>query len=89
MKRTSLEAYNNLVAVGKIPPLRMRVLRYIHTHQGCTQPEISMMLGESARKRVSELLWEKIVFEIGEVRINGIAYTTYGTAEKSQMEIGI
>ena len=55
MKNTSLDAYRG-IQKSRAPLLREVVYNYIYDHPGCTQIDISAKYGESARKRVSELV---------------------------------
>ena len=85
MKDTSLEAYRDIIASGRAGNLREKVLLYIWRNPGCTQIDISRAMGESARKRVSELIsmpgvnYDRCspVWELPAVRINGRKYTVY------------
>ena len=81
MKDTSLEAYRDIIASGRAGNLREKVLLYIWRNYGCTQIDISRDMGESARKRVSELINGDAgpVVEIGPVTIGGRKYTAYKT----------
>lgn len=81
MRKCSLDAYEQLVASGKQNTLRAQVYRYIQKHTGVTQPEISKELGESARKRISELLASGLVEEFSTIQIGRLSYTQYATAE--------
>ena len=85
MKDTSLEAYRDIIASGRAGNLREKVLLYIWRNPGCTQIDISRDMGESARKRVSELIsmccanydQDSPVWELPAKRINGRKYTVY------------
>jgi chromosome segregation and condensation protein ScpB len=87
MKQTSLEAYTQLTVDGKDVTLREKVLSYIIRHPGCTQVDISRDLGESSRKRVSELVADGSVYEAGKRQIGSLHYTTYRYAKDAQLTL--
>ena len=89
MKQTSALAFEHITVTGKRETLRARVESYVCLHPGCTQMDISRDLGESARKRVAELVRACQVFEYDQVRINGLLYTTYAARYEPQTRMAL
>jgi len=87
MKKTSIEAYEQLVRSGRKLSLRLQVFGYILKHPGCTQPDISRDINESGRKRISELLRDNLVYKSGTTRINNLNYMTYNVLSGIQTEL--
>ena len=88
VKDTSLSAYRAMRA-GRGPTALMWTLEYIRHHPCCTQYEVSLDLGETARKRISGLLGpnEGDVMECSYKRIgpSGRQYTQYRVREAADV----
>ncbi len=90
MKDTSLLAHDKIIATGRAFTLRGQALRFLQAHPGTTQREITSIMGESARKRVNELVAEGMVEETGKREIEGLQYTTYrAVTEENQQRLAI
>lgn len=84
MKQTSREAYRHIALSGKRIPLKLKVLEFAERNSNFTQLDISSTFGESARKRISEILKDRVIKETGTKTIGKLRYTTYALCEMAE-----
>jgi len=77
MKQTSIDAHKSVIESGLAGTLKSRVYDFIIDHPNCTQKHITELMGESARKRVAELVRADLIIESGKRRLGKLEYTTY------------